>query len=431
MEGPKSAIAGFDYSGNKYKAREETARAMTLQAKAFVSPYNQAEEVRRQVSPPPRVRFHDVTLRDGEQQAGVAFTKDEKIEIARLLDEAGVDRIEAGFPAVSKPDLEAIKTIARLGLQAEVFSFARCMKNDVDLALQCDVDGVVMEIPSSDHLLRHAYGWSEEKSVSLATEATAYAHEHGLYVAFFTIDSTRASFETAWRLISSVAEMGHMDSLVLVDTFGVCSPHAISYFVSKVKKLIDKPLEIHVHNDFGLGVANSIAAVMNGVEIVHVSVNGIGERTGNASLEQTAMALKLLYGVESGIKLEKLKRLSKAVEDFSRVKLPPQAPIVGDRIFNIESGIVVGWWSRVEEQMPLEILPFVPELVGHDPVKIVMGKKSGRDSVLYKARKLGLNIPESEVDRILVAVKDYAMLRKRDISDDEFMEILKSLGIVR
>jgi len=396
--------------------------------KSFVSHYNFVDEVRKNLNPPKQIQVHDVTLRDGEQLTGVAFTKDEKIEIARLLDEAGVDRIEAGFPAVSKSDFEAIKTIAKLGLQSKVYSFARCMKRDVDMALACDVECIVMEIPSSDHLLKYAYKWPEEKSIELATEATIYAHEHGLRVTFFTIDFTRAEFGTAWRLISSVAKEGHMDSLVVVDTLGVCSPHAISYVVGKVKQRVNKPLEIHVHNDFGMGVANTVAAVVNGVETVHVSVNGIGERTGNASLEQTVMALKLLYGVESNIKLEKLRKLSKAVEEFSRVKLPPHTPIIGDKIFNVESGIVVGWWANLEEKnLILEIFPFAPELVGHDPMKIVIGKKSGKDSVLYKTRGMKVNLTDAQVEQILEQIKSYATLRKRELTDGEFMEIVESV----
>ena len=157
----------------------------------FVSLYNFIDEVRREFNPPKRVIFHDITLRDGEQQAGIIFRKDEKIEIARLLDEVGVQRIEAGMPAVSPEDMEAIKAIVKEGLNAKIFCFARCMKRDVDLAVECGVDGVVMEIPSSDHLIKYAYGWPIEKAINLSVEATEYAHEHGLHVAFFTIDSTR------------------------------------------------------------------------------------------------------------------------------------------------------------------------------------------------------------------------------------------------
>ena len=394
---------------------------------SFVSQYCFAPEVMKQLHPPERVTVHDVTLRDGEQQAGVAFNASEKIEVAKQLDEAGVDRIEAGFPAVSKKDFEAIKTIANLGLRAQIYAFCRCTKTDVDNAVATGVKGVAMEIPSSDHMLRYAYKWSEDKSIQLATEATAYAHDKGLRVTFFTIDSTRADFETCWRLISSVAEDGYMDSLALVDTIGVCSPHAISYFVSEVKKRVKKPVEIHVHNDFGLGVANTIAAVLSGAETVHVSVNGIGERTGNASLEQTIMALKFLYRIESNVRPEKLRKLSKTVAEFSRVFPPPQAPVIGDGIYTIESGIVGGWWVNVEKVRPVEIFPFLPSVVGHEQPKIVVGKKSGKDTVMYKAKMLGLELSEKRVEEALEMVKDRATLYKRALSDAEFAQIVKSL----
>jgi isopropylmalate/homocitrate/citramalate synthase len=225
---------------------------------------------------PKKITFHDITLRDGEQKAGIILRKEDKIKIARMLDEVGVSRIEAGMPAISKDDSEAVKAIANEDLQAKVFSFARCMKRDVDLALDCDVDGVVMEIPSSDHLIKYAYGWTVEKAINLSIEATNYAQEYGLHVAFFTIDSTRAKFDTFWGIIKSVAIKGHMDSYILVDTFGVCIPEATSYLVEEVMKRIDKPIEMHCHNDFGLGVANSIAGVMSGAMVVHTTLNGIG-----------------------------------------------------------------------------------------------------------------------------------------------------------
>src|SRR5579875_3713259 len=214
----------------------------------YVSHYNYAHNVRRNFHLPKSVEIHDITLRDGEQQAGIVFRKDEKIQIANLLAEIGVQRIEAGLPAVSSQDEEAVREIAHLRLGPKIFSFSRCMRNDVDTARKCDVDGVVMEIPSSSHILKYAYGWLDQKA----------------------IDSTRATFANFWTLVNSVAKSGHMDSLVLVDTFGVCSPQAIGHFVDLVKrKKINKPLEIHCHNDFGLAVANTVAAVTHGINVVH------------------------------------------------------------------------------------------------------------------------------------------------------------------
>ena len=360
-------------------------------ARWFVSHYNFSNEARRGLRFPKRVQVHDITLRDGEQQAGIVMRKDEKVRVARVLSEAGADRIEAGMPAVSKEDAEAVKAIAHEGLSSKIFSFARCAKSDVDLGLKADVDGLVMEVPSSDHIIKYAYGWPEQKAIDLSVEATSYAHEHGLYVTFFTIDSSRASFNSFWKLVNSVAAKGHMDSLTVVDTFGVCSPQGFADLVRTVKKRVRKPLEVHCHNDFGLAVANTIAGVSEGAEVIHTTVNGLGERMGNASLEQSVMALKLLYGVESRIKLDKLRGLS---------KLEPR-------------------------NMPLEMIPFVPELVGHQPLGILLGKKSGRDSIYYMAKKLGLTIPESAVDGILEKVKTTAEENKRVITQEEFLQIVK------
>ena len=391
----------------------------------FVSHYNFSSGARRGLSFPKRLQVHDITLRDGEQQAGIVIRKDEKVRVARALSEAGVDRIEAGMPAVSKEDADAVKAIAHERLSSKIFSFARCAKSDVDLGLKADVDGLVMEVPSSDHIIKYAYGWPEQKAIDLSVEATSYAHEHGLYVTFFTIDSSRASFKSFWKLINSVATQGHMDSLTIVDTFGVCSPQEFASLVRNIKKRVRKPLEVHCHNDFGLAVANTIAGVAEGAEVVHTTVNGIGERMGNASLEQTVMSLKLLYGVKSGIKLEKLRSLSKLVEEVSGQKVPLNTPVVGDNIFKTESGIITGWWSKLEPQnMPLEMFPFLPELVGHDPVGILLGKKSGKDSIHYMAKKLGLTIPESAVDMILEKMKTTAEENKRVLTQEEFLRIV-------
>lgn len=398
----------------------------------FVSFYNYLDEVRGQFrNLSPSVKFHDITLRDGEQQANVIFRKDEKIKIARKLDEAGVDRIEAGMPSVSRQDQEAITQMTHLGLESKIYSFARCMKSDVDIALKCDVDGIMMEVPSSDHLIKYGYGWTEERALATSIEATDYAHKHGLPVTFFTIDSTRASFDIFWRLVNAVAVQGYMDALTLVDTFGVASPQAVSYFVKKVKEKIGnrRPLEIHVHNDFGLAVANTIAAVMEGVDTVHTTVNGIGERSGNASTEEVAVALKLLYGVGSKVKFDRLRSLSKLVEELSLIKMPAQKPITGDNLFTTESGIIAGWWSRLEElNMPLEMFPFLPGFTGHESgVKVVLGKKSGKDSIIYKAKKLKVSIPEDKLDKILTTVKETSEEKKRILTDQEFIEILREV----
>ncbi|MBI2184142.1 MAG: pyruvate carboxyltransferase [Thaumarchaeota archaeon] len=396
--------------------------------KWFVSPYNFLDEVRENLKLPSRVNILDTTLRDGEQQSNIVLRRDEKIRVAQALDEAGVNMIEAGMPAVADFEAATIRDIAKLGLQADVYAFSRCMKADVELARKCDVEGIVMEIPSSHHLIEYAYGWPVEKAIELSVEATLYAAAHGLKVTFFTIDSTRAP-ESYWKIIDAVYSDGHMDELAVVDTFGVCHPHAVKYFVDKVREKVRKPLHFHGHNDFGLGVANAMAAVEAGVQTIHTTVNGIGERVGNTSLEEAVMAMKLLYGVDSDVKPEKLYALSNLVQDLTGVKMPPNKPVVGSNVFTTESGIVGGWWSRLEPlNMPTEMFPFTPEAVGHGKVNVVIGKKSGRDTILYKAKKLGLDIPLEKVDEVLYKVKLFAVEKKRILTDEEFAEIVEKLG---
>ena len=253
----------------------------------FTSPWNFAPEVRRDLHFPEAIRFHDVTLRDGEQQAGIVLRREEKVAIARKLAEAGVHRIEAGMPAVSAEDEAAIKDIAALDLGPEIFSFARCMPGDVALAKQCGVRGVITEIPSSEHIIRNAYGKSLDWAIKSSIETTLAAKEAGLYTVFFTIDSTRTELDRYLDLIDLVASQGHMDALTLADSFGGCTPQAISMVMRALKARFKKPIEIHCHEDFGLGVVNTIAALAGGAEVAHVTVSAIGERAGNVPLEDT------------------------------------------------------------------------------------------------------------------------------------------------
>src|SRR6202158_4095110 len=295
----------------------------------YVSPWNFADPVRAQLHFPKQVKLHDITLRDGEQQTGVIFTKDDKIRIAEGLAEAGVHRIEAGMPVVSPSDAAAIKEIVKRNLGPQAFAFSRCMVDDVKRALDCGVAGIVMEVPSSTHIIEYAYKWPLEKAIDLSIEATAFAHANGLEVVFFPIDFSRAEMKWVLDLILRVAIEGHMDALALVDTFGVLSPHSIQYFVRSVKARINKRLEAHFHMDFGMGVANTIMALAAGVEVVHSTVRGVCERAGNTPMEETAMALLTLYGVDTGLKYDKFYKLAKLVQQLSGHAVATNRPIVG------------------------------------------------------------------------------------------------------
>lgn len=393
----------------------------------FVSPWNYLEEVREGFQPPPRVKIHDVTLRDGEQQAGVIFTKDDKIRIAEKLSEVGIHRIEAGMPAVSPRDEAAIREIVKRNLSSQIFCFCRCMVDDVKLAADCGVSGIVIEIPSSAHLIEQGYRWPLEKAVDLSIKATAFAKTQGLYTVFFTIDATRSDMSWLLDLVDRVASEGHMDAFTLVDTFGVLCPQAATYFTKAVKKRISKPLEIHFHSDFGMGVANTVNAVLAGGEVIHTTVLGIGERAGNTPMEETVMALRTMYDIDVGIDYGKMNELAQLVRELSGVQIPTSRPFVGDGAYSIESGIVTGWYRNVFEANPTTLYPVRPGFVGRGDPKILMGKKSGIDNIWVWCDKLGIELDADEALNVLKKVKIKSHDLKRVLTENEFMEIAEKV----
>ena len=391
----------------------------------FVSPWNYEPEIVQDFRFPDEIKIHDITLRDGEQQAGVTFTKDDKVRIAKALDEAGVHRIEAGMPAVSPQDEAAIKEINSMGTNAEIFAFSRCMAKDVKLAKDCGVKGIVVEIPSSEHIIKYAYGWDMDKAVKLSIESTLCAKELGLYTVFFPIDSTRADIGWYLDLIEKIATEGHMDALAIVDTFGVTSPHAIPYLMKKVRERIpDKPLEPHFHADFGMGVANTILALASGGSVAHTTVTGIGERAGNTAMEDLVLSLKTMYNRDIGIKTEKFCELSRLVLDLAKVAQPGNRPIVGEELYNIESGIIVGWVELAGEDHILECVPFTSDLVGQKPVQIVIGKNSGLPTLNHFCNKLGIELSEDQQGKLLSLIKTRVLDTKKLLSLAEFENLV-------
>lgn len=395
----------------------------------FVSPWNYDDEVTKNFSFPKTIKFHDVTLRDGEQQAGLVFKKDEKIRIAEKLAETGIDRIEAGMPVVTKDDELAIKEIVKRKLGPEIFVFSRCVLDDVKRAAECGVDGVIIEIPSSRHIIEKAYGWSPEKALELSIKATRCAKENGLYTVFFPVDMTRAELDWFLSMIEKVSTEGHMDALAVVDTMGVLSPHAVSYLIKEIKKKIKKPLEAHFHNDFNCAAANTAIAVSEGVEVVHSSVLGIGERAGMAAYEDVAMILKTMYGRDLNIKFDNLYETSKLVRDILNIQVPDNRPIVGDGIFDVESGIVTVWMNRcLNSEDALEIFPFDWNFVGHKRPEVVLGKHSGGASIENWLSKLKLKADQDQINRILEKVKARAYEKRGLLNVDDFKSIVKSVA---
>ena len=395
--------------------------------KWFASPWNYLPELTKTYNFPSTIKIHDVTLRDGEQQTGVVFRREEKVAIARKLDSLGIHRIEAGMPAVSAQDKAAISDIAALGLKAEIFGFARCIPSEVKVIKECGCKGIVIEIPASDHMIKYGYGWPIERAMKASIETTLAAKEAGLYTVFFTIDSTRTELNRFLDIVDQVATEGHMDALSMADTMGVTTPDAYAHVVKKVIERLKKPVEAHCHMDFGLGVANTIAALQAGASVAHTTVTGLGERAGNVPTEEVVMSLLALYGRNIGIKTEKFVEVSKFVMDLANVTQPPNRPIVGDKLYEIESGIIAGWFRLARKDHPLEYIPFDPALVGQKPVNIVLGKNSGPPSMEEWCEKLGIQATDEEKMAILQGVKAKSFEKKDLLTVEEFKEVAASV----
>jgi len=397
--------------------------------KWFVSPWCYLPEVRKEFGFQPNIKIHDVTLRDGEQQTGVVFRPEEKVAIAKKLDSLGIHRIEAGMPAVSPQDKAAISEIASLGLKAEIFSFARCLVADIKAAKECGVTGVIVEIPSSEHIIKNAYGWSVDRAMKSSIEATLAAKEAGLYTVFFTIDSTRTEVDRLLDVAERVATEGHMDAFTLADSFGGCTPEAVYHVVKKAIARLKKPVEIHCHQDFGLGVANTIYALGAGASVAQTTIAGLGERAGNVPMEETVLSLLCQYGVDVGIKTEKMYEVAHFVLDLAKVQIPGNRPILGEMLYQVESGIVAGFVRKARKDHPLEYVPFASELVGQKPVAIVLGKNSGLPSIQEWCEKLRIQASEDQMMEMLRQVKEKSFEKKDLLTEDEFKAIAdRTLG---
>jgi isopropylmalate/homocitrate/citramalate synthase len=273
-------------------------------------------------------------------------------------------------------------------------------------------------------MIRYGYGWPIERAMKASIETTLAAKEAGLYTVFFTIDSTRTELNRFLDIVEQVATEGHMDSLSMADTMGVTTPDAYAYVVKKVIERLKKPVEAHCHMDFGLGIANTIAALQAGASVAHTTVTGLGERAGNVPTEEVVMSLLALYGKDIGIKTEKFVEVSKFVMDLAKVTQPPNRPIVGDKLYDIESGIIAGWFRLARKEHPLEYVPFDPALVGQRPVNVVLGKNSGPPSMDEWCEKLGITATDEEKMAILQGVKAKSFETKDLLTADEFKAIV-------
>ncbi|HKW43509.1 MAG TPA: homoaconitate hydratase [Thermoplasmata archaeon] len=391
---------------------------------------------------PRGIRIWEETLRDGEQTPGVAYTPEEKLRIARLLDELHVPIMDVGIPVVSSEETRAVRGIADAGLDATIMAAARTVRKDVDACITCGVDEIALFTAASDLHIKHKLGLTREQVKEAAIRETEYAVAHGVEVSFVTEDTFRADLGFVVDLYNACTEAG-AHRAVICDTVGVMTPPGITWFFEQLKpRVTATELSFHGHNDFGLAVANSLAAVEAGVQVPHTCVNGLGERSGNASFEELVLSLEALYGYPTGIDVSRIFEVSQLVEMLSGIPVGMHKPLVGHNAFAHESGIHAhGVLKHTATYEPIQ-----PERIGRTRT-FVFGKHTGSLAVAEKLRSHGAKASAEQVSELVKLIKDFAegrsksdqqafimafrerAERHRGVTDDEFWSLAKKAGI--
>jgi len=369
---------------------------------------------------PKKIKIDDTTLRDGEQTAGVVFANDEKIHIARMLDKIGVHQIEAGIPTMGGDEKDAIKAIASLNLNCSILGWNRAVRSDIDDSIECGVDAVAISISSSDIHIEHKLRKSREWVLESVKTSVDYAKGFNLYVSVNAEDASRSDMEFLLQFARTAKEMG-ADRLRYCDTLGILDPFETFMRVKTIIDIIGIDVEMHTHNDFGMAIANAIAGIKAGATYVNTTINGLGERAGNASFEEFVMALKYLENVDLGIDTHLFKEISEYVATASGRFIPVWKPIVGDNLFLYESEIRAT--NVMKDSSTFEL--FGPEDVGLER-KIILGKYSGVNTVLSKLDLLGYKATRKEAEEIADIIRAKSIAMKRSLYDSEIAETYKS-----
>jgi isopropylmalate/homocitrate/citramalate synthase len=392
----------------------------TDEEKFWLSHFNLEPEVLGSDRLPKKLKIYDTTLRDGEQTIGVSFDKNEKMEIAKALDAMGVERIEAGMPVVSKEDREAVELILKAGLKAEIWGVCRAVKGDIEACADVGVRNVVIEIATSPIKMK-ANNFTPEGVLAKVMDSLLYAKSRGLYTAYFAVDATRADLKFLETVYKRAVEEGGADEVVMVDTLGVATPETMFYLTKKLREWVKVPIMVHCHSDFGMATACTFSSVRAGADCAHVTINGLGEKTGNADLAETVFAAKL-YGIDTNIDMKKIYHTSKLVEKISKIPISPLKPVVGDFVFKRESGVTA---AQVISYPP-SVEPYSPELLGRER-EVLLSKKSGKRSVEYKLEKMNVRTTPEQVDEILSQVKNLGVQKKGILTEDEFRKIVNAV----
>ena len=363
------------------------------------------------------IKIVDTTLRDGEQTAGVVFTPEEKLKIAQMLSEAGIYQLEVGVPAMGGSEKEAIKSIVKAGLKSSIMGWNRALTRDIDASIECGLDAVAISISTSDIHIKEKLQKTREWVLDTITRAINYAKSHNLYVSANAEDASRADPAFLTQFIRTVKDAG-ADRLRFCDTTGCLEPHTCHEKIKEIIQNTGLPVEIHAHNDFGMATANTITALEEGATFASVTVNGLGERAGNAALEEVVMALKFLKKFDVGFDIYKIREICEYVAEASRREIPVNKPIVGKNIFVHEAGIIAD--AIIKKSTAYDV--FSPSIVGSIR-QLVISKHSGRAAIISKFNEYGIEIDEKTAGKILKKVREKATEEKQPLFDKELMQI--------
>jgi len=391
----------------------------------YLDKINRLKEVISEFDLSNSVTINDVTLREADQV--VSFSMEEKIKIAHALDELGVPKIQIGIPGVSETDKKTIQKLKKDNMKAKLeavsFIYRPQWKQDLDACIESGADSVDMFYPISDDKLK-AKGVSREAAIDTSIKAIEYAKAQGVsHVTYCPFPAVRTDMNVLKEIIALSVKAG-ADMILITDTYGTASPAAMRYFVKELKRFSNVPLGIHCHNDLGLALANTLAAVEGGAEMVEASINGLGDRTGNCCLDEVIIALTAFYDYDLGLKTEKLYSLAKLVEKLSHVALPFGKGLVGENAFvhrhddDVKSSL----------EMPSSTVPIEPALVGNKRRVILGGEYTGPVVVKAKATELGVDLSDEELDQVLHAVRESLQGRKTPLTDQEFLSIIKKVS---
>ncbi|GKU25685.1 homocitrate synthase [Clostridium folliculivorans] len=366
-----------------------------------------------------KIYIVDTTLRDGEQTAGVVFANHEKISIAEMLSDLGVDQLEVGIPTMGGDEKQAIKAIVKKGLKSSIMAWNRAVISDIEQSIDCGVDAVAISISVSDIHIQHKLQTSREWVIENMLKAVEFAKKNGLYVSVNGEDASRADNEFLVQFINAAKKAG-ADRFRYCDTVGIMHPAKIQQEITFLRNNTNFDIEMHTHNDFGMATANALAGLAGGATHLGVTVNGLGERAGNAALEEVLMALKHVYGYDVNVDTKMFKEASEYVSKASGRELPAWKAIVGSNMFAHESGIHADGALK----NPLNYEVFEPSEVGLER-QIVIGKHSGKAAIVNKFKEYDIELSQHDADELLVMVRELSVKLKRSLFDKELVQLYK------